>query len=114
MFHDDHHGDGRLALWCNAPAGVQGLLVTEEPERFFVPAYVGHRGWVGVRLDVDVDWDEVAGVIRDAYVMVVPPKVAAALDDAVAPAAVRRGRRWATCLRDRRRGPDGIGSPDVP
>ena len=81
MFHDDHHGDGRLAIWCHAPDGVQHLLVTEEPERFFVPAYVGHRGWVGVRLDVDVDWDEVAGIVRDAYRMVVPPKVAAALDD---------------------------------
>ena len=80
MFHDDHHGDGRLAIWCHAPEGVQHLLVTEEPERFFVPAYVGHRGWVGVRLDVDVDWDEVAGIVRDAYRMVVPPKVAAALD----------------------------------
>ena len=81
MFHDDHHGDGRLAIWCHAPEGVQHLLVTEEPERFFVPAYVGHRGWVGVRLDVDVDWDEVAGIVRDAYRMVVPPKVAAALVD---------------------------------
>jgi hypothetical protein len=80
MFHDDHHGDGRLAIWCHAPAGVQGLLVTEEPERFFVPAYVGYRGWVGVRLDLDVDWDEVAGIVRDAYKMVAPRKVVAALD----------------------------------
>ena len=78
MFHDDHHGDGRLAIWCHAPAGVQELLVREEPERFFVPPYVGYRGWIGVRLDVDVDWDEVAGIVRDAYCMVVPPKVAAA------------------------------------
>jgi hypothetical protein len=80
MFMDDHHGDGRLALWCHAPPGVQALLVTEEPERFFVPAYVGHRGWVGVRLDLDVDWDEVAGIVLDAYKMVVPPKVAASLE----------------------------------
>ena len=58
---------------------MQGLLVTEEPERFFVPPYVGHRGWIGVRLDVDVDWGEVAGVVRDAYCVVVPPKVAAAV-----------------------------------
>ena len=50
--HDDHHGDGRLAIWCPAPDGVQAELVDEEPERFFVPPYVGHRGWVGVRLDV--------------------------------------------------------------
>ena len=58
------------------------MLVTEEPERFFVPPYVGFRGWVGLRLDVDVDWEEVGGVIRDAYRVVVPPKVAAALGDA--------------------------------
>ncbi len=67
MFHDDHHGDGRLAIWCTAPAGVQATLVDEEPDRFFVPAYVGHRGWVGVRLDVDVDWEEVAGIIEDGW-----------------------------------------------
>jgi hypothetical protein len=78
MFHDDHHGDGRLAIWCHAPPGVQDLLVTEEPGRFFVPPYVGYRGWVGVRLDIDADWDEVAGIVLDAYRMVAPPKVLAA------------------------------------
>jgi hypothetical protein len=82
MFLDDHHSDGRLAIWCHAPPGVQGLLVTEEPARFFVPPYVGHRGWVGLRLDVDVDWDEVEGIVRDAYLMVVPPKARAALEAA--------------------------------
>jgi hypothetical protein len=81
MFHDDHHGDGRLALWCHAPTGVQDSVVREEPARFFVPPYVGYRGWIGVRLDVDVDWDEIDGIMRDAYRMVVPAKVAAALDD---------------------------------
>src|SRR3954463_4974483 len=65
MFHDDHHGDDRLAIWCAAPPGVQGLVVEEDPRRFFVPAYVGHRGWIGVRLDVDVDWPEVEQVIED-------------------------------------------------
>jgi len=67
MFHDDHHGDGRLAIWCRAPEGVQAQLVEEEPERFFVPPYVGHQGWVGVRLDRDVDWAEVAAIIGDAF-----------------------------------------------
>jgi hypothetical protein len=67
MFLDDHHGDGRLAIWCAAPPGVQAALVDEEPARFFVPPYVGPRGWVGVRLDVDVDWDEVAGIIEDGF-----------------------------------------------
>lgn len=72
MFHDDHHGDGILGLWCAAPAGVQGELVDAEPARFYVPPYVGHRGWLGVRLDVDVDWDEVAGIVTAAYCEVAP------------------------------------------
>lgn len=81
MFHDDHHGDGRLAIWCAAPAGVQSLVVEEDPERFFVPAYVGHRGWLGLRLDVEVDPDEVAQVVEDAYRTVAPKRLVALLDD---------------------------------
>ena len=81
MFMDDHHGDGRLAIWCAAPEGVQGSLVDEEPERFFVPPYVGHRGWLGVRLDVDVDWDEIAGIVEDGYRLVAPKRLVAELDD---------------------------------
>jgi hypothetical protein len=80
MFLNDHHGDGRLAIWCAAPPGVQGELVDEEPERFFVPPYVGHRGWLGVQLDVDVDWDEIAGLAADAYRQVAPKTLAAQLD----------------------------------
>lgn len=72
MFLDDHHGDGILGLWCAAPPGVQGELVDTEPDRFFVPPYVGHRGWLGVRLDADVDWDEVRGIVTDAYCTVAP------------------------------------------
>ena len=67
MYLDDHHGDGRLALWCAAAPGVQAEMVDQEPDRFFVPPYVGGRGWIGVRLDRDPDWDEIAGVIEDAY-----------------------------------------------
>jgi len=80
MFLDDHHGDGRLAIWCSAPPGVQALLVDEEPERFFVPPYVGPRGWVGVRLDVDVDWDEVAGIVEDGFREVATKPLLALLD----------------------------------
>jgi hypothetical protein len=80
MFLDDHHGDGRLAIWCAAPDGVQGALVDEEPDRFFVPPYVGHRGWLGVRLDRDPDWDEMAGIVEDAYRQVAPRKLIAVLD----------------------------------
>jgi hypothetical protein len=64
---DDHHGDGRLGLWVAAPPGVQQDMVEQEPERFFVPPYVGHRGWLGVCLDQSPDWDEVAGIVEDAY-----------------------------------------------
>jgi len=71
-FHDDHHGDGRLALWCAAPAGMQEALVAGDGERYFRPPYVGHRGWLGVRLDRDLDWNEVAGAIEDAYAEVAP------------------------------------------
>jgi hypothetical protein len=77
---NNHHGDGRLAIWCPAPPGVQSALVTEEPDRFFVPAYVGHRGWLGVRLDRDLDWDEVAGIIEDAYRQVAPKRLVGELD----------------------------------
>ena len=67
MFMDNHHHDGRLALWCAAAAGVQAAVVGADPERYFVPPYVGHRGWVGVRLDRGLEWDAVAGVIEDAH-----------------------------------------------
>jgi hypothetical protein len=72
MFHDDHHGDGRLAIWCAAPLGAQEAMVQAEPDRFFRPAYVGHRGWLGLRLDRELDWGEVAEVIEDAYRTVAP------------------------------------------
>jgi hypothetical protein len=80
MFLDDHHGDGRLAIWCAAPPGIQATLVDEEPKRFFVPPYVGPRGWVGVRLDVDVDWDEVAGIVEDGFREVATKRLLAELD----------------------------------
>lgn len=64
---DNHHGDGRLALWVAAPDGVQAEMVQQEPDRFFVPPYVGHRGWLGVRLDRSPDWDEIGDIVEDAY-----------------------------------------------
>ncbi len=81
MFHDDHHGDGILGLWCAAAPGVQEELVRTEPERFYRPAYVGHRGWIGVRLDVEVDWEEVAAICADAYRCVAPKTLVARLDE---------------------------------
>lgn len=75
MYMDNHHGDGRLALWCSAPPGAQAALVDEEPERFFVPPYVGHRGWLGFRLDRGYDPDELAGILEDAYAEVAPARL---------------------------------------
>lgn len=81
-YMDDHHGDGRLAIWCAAPPGVQATLVDEEPGRFFVPPYLGGRGWLGVRLDVDPDWHELAGIVEDAYRAVAPRRLVDQLDAA--------------------------------
>jgi hypothetical protein len=75
MLLDDHHGDGRFAVWCAAPPGNQELLVLADPERFFLPPYVGHRGWLGVMLHGKVDWDELAGVVEDAFAAVAPKKL---------------------------------------
>jgi hypothetical protein len=75
MVLNDHHGDGRFAVWCAAPAGMQKMLVEADPERFFVPPYVGHRGWLGVRIDRELDWDELTGIAEDAYAEVAPPRL---------------------------------------
>ncbi len=76
MFMDNHHGDGRLALWCKAPPGMQAMLVESDPARFFVPPYVGPRGWVGVRLEAP-DWDAIAACIAEAHAMSAPKPRAA-------------------------------------
>ncbi|MFI7445418.1 MmcQ/YjbR family DNA-binding protein [Nonomuraea indica] len=73
----DHHHDDRLAFWCAAPAGLQEELVAADPRRFFRPPYVGHRGWLGVHLDVEVDWTEVAEIVRDAHRVVAPRSLVA-------------------------------------
>ena len=65
-----HPDDDRPTLWFKAAPGIQTELVDQEPDRFFVPPYVGPRGWVGLRLDVDLDWNEVAAVVEDAWRLV--------------------------------------------
>jgi hypothetical protein len=77
----DRHHDDRLALWCAAPPGGQRARVAAEPGRYFVPPYVGGRGWLGVYLDVRVEWDEVADVITDAYRAVAPRRLVTVLDE---------------------------------
>jgi hypothetical protein len=75
MVPTNHHGDGRYAIWCAAEQGTQAMLVEADPERFFVPPYVGHRGWLGFRLDRALDWDELAGIVEDAYAEIAPAKL---------------------------------------
>jgi hypothetical protein len=75
MVLTDHHGDGRFAVWCAAADGMRAMLVEADSEKFFVPPYVGHRGWLGVRLDRGLDWDELAGIAEDAYAEVAPAKL---------------------------------------
>lgn len=80
--HDGVHGEHGMSLWAPAPPGVQEQLVEDEPERFYRPPYVGVRGWLGVRLDRDIDWGEIDGIIRDAYRHVAPKTLARRLDTA--------------------------------
>ncbi|MEV0730911.1 MULTISPECIES: MmcQ/YjbR family DNA-binding protein [Polymorphospora] len=75
-----HHRNQFPHLWCAAPAGAQEELIAAEPERFFRPPYVGHRGWLGVRLDGDVDWTEIAELCEDAYRVIAPKGLVAELD----------------------------------
>jgi hypothetical protein len=77
----DHHHDDRVGFTCAAPAGAQEALVDERPEQFYRPPYVGHRGWLGVYLDVPVDWDEIADIVLDAYRQIAPKALVAQLDD---------------------------------
>lgn len=67
LWASGHHGDEFPHLWCAGPPGAQAELAASSPDRFFRPPYVGGRGWIGVRLDGDVDWAEIAEVCQDAY-----------------------------------------------
>ena len=79
-----HHGAGRPAVWVKAAPSNQALLVGAAPGRYFVPPYVGPRGWVGVWLDRRPRWRELAGMLRDAYCRTAPRRLAAQLADAAA------------------------------
>ena len=74
MYDDHHHGEARVALWCRAPEGVQEMLVSADPQRFFRPPYVGPDGWIGIRLDGVVDWEEVADFLAAAHRLAMPVK----------------------------------------
>jgi hypothetical protein len=75
----NHHGDGRPAVWIKATAANQALMVSDAPDRFFKPPYVGPSGWIGVWLDGDPNWDEIAMLLRDGFVLAAPARLRARL-----------------------------------
>jgi hypothetical protein len=94
MFVNNHHGDERVALWLDAPPGDQELLVAADSVRFFVPPYQGPFGWIGVRVDLDPDWDEVRELVVDAWRTSAPTTLLARLESGEpVPAAKKAGKR---------------------
>src|SRR5262245_12985113 len=80
----DHHGDGIIAFCCKSTLNEQRRLVRDDPESFFVPAYVGPRGWVAIRLDLnEVDWDTVNELARQAFQSIAPRKLAAMIEQSL-------------------------------
>ena len=80
IFAMQHTMDERPSLWVKAPDGVQQMLVGAMPTRFFRPPYVGHHGWVGLWLDGEIDWDELADLVDESYRMTAPKRLSAQLD----------------------------------
>ena len=77
----DHHGDGIIAFCCKSSLSEQRRLVRDDSESFFVPAYLGAKGWIAIRLDlVEVDWDLVDELARRAFQSIAPRKLAALVD----------------------------------
>jgi hypothetical protein len=89
MTDSNHHGSKHFAVWVKAPSMVQEILVNADAKRFFVPPYVGPKGWVGVRLDYKVEWEELGGILEDGYQMSAPKRLLASLPSAGNP--VSRG-----------------------
>ena len=80
LWPDGHHDRPGPHLWCAAPAGAQEAAIAEDPMRFFRPPYVGNRGWLGVVLDGDIDWDDVGACIVDAWRCVAPARLVRATE----------------------------------
>lgn len=79
-FLSDHHGDGIVAVSCKMALGENEELVRAHPERFYLPAYTGSRGWIALRLDLGtVDWEEVAELVIGSYGLIAPRKLATAV-----------------------------------
>jgi hypothetical protein len=92
VMYADHHHDDRLAFWCAAPRDAQETLVAAAPRHFFVPPYVGQRGWLGVYLDLPADWSQIAELVIDAYREVAPKRLQAELEGRRTKASSPRAR----------------------
>ncbi len=105
MTDNNHHQSGHIAVWVKAQAMVQEILVNSDSRKFFKPPYMGHKGWVGMRLEGKVDWDEVAGILKDGYQMSAPKAKKAQMGLPTASArgkqAVKRKRAMASSARRR-------------
>lgn len=77
---DNHHGDGRIAIWCKSNFEVQADLVEADPDVFFVPPYVGPSGWLGIDVSGKVDWEMVESLLEQGYRSVAPKRAIKALD----------------------------------
>ncbi len=89
MLTINHHGDGRVALWLASKSATQDLLIRAEPKHFFVPPYMGPRGWLGVRLDNGLSWRRIAALVQDAYRVVATARLVSKLGK---PAAIEPPR----------------------
>ena len=75
-FLNDHHGDGIVSVACKALPGDNAALAAAQPDRFYLPAYIGPRGWIALRLDGgEVDWDEVAELVEGSYRLIAPKRL---------------------------------------
>ena len=75
-FLDDHHGDGIIAVTCKVLSGDNKALAEAQPRRFYLPAYIASKGWVGLRLDVGkIDWDEVKELLIGSYALIAPKRL---------------------------------------
>ena len=93
-FLDNHHGDGIVSVCCKSSLGEHVDRASRDPERYYLPAYIGARGWFGLRLDREaVDWAEVRNVVELSYRLVAPRTLVRALDGGATPARSRRAKR---------------------